>query len=34
MNINTASLAELEALPGIGKTLARRIGEGRPCRAG
>ncbi|MHC5536751.1 ComEA family DNA-binding protein [Singulisphaera rosea] len=26
----TASLAELQALPGIGKTLARRIVEGRP----
>ncbi|MHC5537102.1 ComEA family DNA-binding protein [Singulisphaera rosea] len=30
MNTNTASVAELEALPGIGKVLARRIVEGRP----
>ena len=32
-NINTASQAELEALPGIGPVLARRIVEGRPYRS-
>jgi competence ComEA-like helix-hairpin-helix protein len=33
LNINTATLAELEALPGIGPVIARRIVEGRPYRA-
>src|SRR5262249_57383306 len=30
VNINTATAAELEALPGIGPVIARRIVEGRP----
>jgi competence protein ComEA len=29
-NVNTASQAELEALPGIGPAIARLIVEGRP----
>ena len=33
ININTASQAELEALPGIGPVIARRIVEGRPYRS-
>jgi beta-lactamase superfamily II metal-dependent hydrolase len=33
LNVNTASQAELEALPGIGPVLARRIVEGRPYRS-
>jgi len=33
VNINTATQAELEALPGIGPTIARRIIEGRPYRS-
>lgn len=33
IDINSASAAELEALPGIGPTLARRIVEGRPYRS-
>jgi competence ComEA-like helix-hairpin-helix protein len=33
ININTASQAELEALPGIGPVIARRIIEGRPYRS-
>ena len=33
VNINTASRAELEALPGIGPVIARRILEGRPYRS-
>jgi competence ComEA-like helix-hairpin-helix protein len=33
VNINTATAAELEALPGIGRVIARRIIEGRPYRS-
>jgi competence ComEA-like helix-hairpin-helix protein len=33
VNVNTATVAELEALPGIGPVLARRIIEGRPYRS-
>jgi competence protein ComEA len=33
VNINTATQAELEALPGIGPVIARRIIEGRPYRS-
>jgi beta-lactamase superfamily II metal-dependent hydrolase len=33
INVNTASQAELEALPGIGPVIARRIIEGRPYRS-
>jgi competence ComEA-like helix-hairpin-helix protein len=33
VNINTASLKELEALPGVGPTIARRIIEGRLYRS-
>ncbi len=32
VSLNTASLEDIEALPGIGPTLARRIVEGRPYR--
>ena len=33
ININTATQAELEALPGVGPVIARRIIEGRPYRS-
>lgn len=33
ININTATQAELETLPGIGPVIARRIIEGRPYRS-
>jgi competence protein ComEA len=33
VNLNTASQAEIESLPGIGPTLAQRIIEGRPYRS-
>jgi competence protein ComEA len=33
INLNTASQAGLEARPGIGPVIARRIIEGRPCRS-
>ena len=33
LNLNTATLAELESLPGIGPVLARRIAEARPFRS-
>jgi competence ComEA-like helix-hairpin-helix protein len=33
INVNTASLAEPEVLPGIGPVIARRIVEGRPYRS-
>jgi competence ComEA-like helix-hairpin-helix protein len=33
INVNTASQAELEALPGIGPVIGRRIVEGRPYRS-
>jgi hypothetical protein len=33
INVNTASQAELEALPGIGPVIARRIVEGWPYRS-
>ena len=33
VNVNTATPAELEALPGIGPVIARRISEGRPYRS-
>lgn len=33
LNINTATQKELEALPGIGPVIARRIIEGRPYRS-
>jgi DNA uptake protein ComE-like DNA-binding protein len=33
INVNTASQAELEALPGIGSVITRSIIEGRPYRS-
>jgi competence ComEA-like helix-hairpin-helix protein len=33
VNVNTATAAELEALPGVGPVIARRIVEGRPYRS-
>jgi competence protein ComEA len=33
LNVNTATAAEPEALPGIGPVIARRIIEGRPYRS-
>ncbi len=33
VNLNTASQAEIESLPGVGPTLAQRIVEGRPFRS-
>jgi competence protein ComEA len=33
IDIDTTSVAELEALPGIGPVIARRIIEGRPYRS-
>jgi competence ComEA-like helix-hairpin-helix protein len=33
MNINTATLTELETIPGVGESLAKRIVAGRPYAA-
>jgi len=33
INVNNASQAELDALPGVGPGIARRIIEGRPYRS-
>jgi competence protein ComEA len=33
VNVSTATAAELEALPGIGPVIARRIIEGRPYQS-
>jgi competence protein ComEA len=33
LNVNTATQEELDALPGIGRVIARRIVEGRPYRS-